>query len=119
MPDQVIKIILLIRVPDGTTAEVVACGSAELPDQAEAAAALRDDPPMPRSPTHADVALAALRKLGVDHPENVLRRHAAPRIIEVCTYAIEQTRQQKLHNPPAWVMSALRRGYTIPKEVGP
>jgi hypothetical protein len=114
--EQAIKIVIMLRVPHGTTAEIVGTGTADLPDQTEAARALRPDPPMPRHPTLAQAALGALTKLGVDHPERTLRRYAAPRIIEVCMYAMEQARLGKIQNPPAWTVSALRRGWTVPKQ---
>jgi len=113
--DQAIKIVILLRVPQGTSAEVVQFGQADIPDQAAAAAALRPDPPCRRNPTPAEAALAALRKVGVDHPERTIKRYAPARILQVCQHAIEQTRQRKLKNPPAWVVTALRRGWTVPK----
>jgi hypothetical protein len=112
--EQALKIVILMRVPHGTTAEVVATGTTDLPDQAAAARALRPDPPMPRHPTAAQAALGALTKVGVDHPERTLRRYSARRIIEVCTHCMELARQGKLKNPPAWTVTALRRGWTVP-----
>jgi hypothetical protein len=112
--EQAIKIVILLRVPAGSTAEVVATGAADLPDQTEAARALRPDPPMPRRASAADAALGALRKIGVDHPERTLRRYSARRIIEVCMHAMEESRKGKLKNPPAWTVTALRRGWTVP-----
>jgi len=100
---QLIKITILLEVPDGTPARVQAAGGAAGPAAGGA-------------PAQADAdarAIKSLKSLHYDAPEEAVATYGPLRCLEVCAYV--KAAGKRIARPGPYINKMLHRGLAVPR----